>query len=182
MFGKKNKKINRTSYVRYHDTAAYKSVVTGHQGNNTIAGQRRRSRSRKREFLIWIFEKAVYETGGRVCRKVHETWDWWVRREDLVVPAVQAVRASSGTRGDQSVGGSGGGRRHDWGEESTAAMKRSNWFKGNRLSKRMETAEEIHGGVSLRKWIDLKKMEEITGSWRQLKIFYSSHVVQVVQE
>ena len=36
-----------------------------------------------------------------------------MRREDLVVPAVQAVRASSGTRGDQSVGGSGGGRRHD---------------------------------------------------------------------
>ncbi|WZZ52639.1 hypothetical protein YC2023_052746 [Brassica napus] len=60
-----NKKINRTSYVKYHDTATYKSVVTGHQGNNTIPGQRRWSRSRKREFLIWIFEKAVYETGGR---------------------------------------------------------------------------------------------------------------------
>ena len=22
---------------------------------------------------LWIFEKVVYETGGRVCRKVHET-------------------------------------------------------------------------------------------------------------
>uniref|UniRef100_M4E9T3 Uncharacterized protein n=1 Tax=Brassica campestris TaxID=3711 RepID=M4E9T3_BRACM len=117
---------------RESDTTEYKSlkkklgpsVVTGHKGNNTTPGQRRRSR--KREFPIWNFEKVVYET-------------------------VQAVRASSGTRGDQHVGGSGGGRkrtgrrRHDEREESPTPMKLGNLFKGKR-------AEQMNGSCGGDPW------------------------------
>ncbi|KAL0760987.1 hypothetical protein Bca101_077137 [Brassica carinata] len=128
----------QTAYCRIQILREKPCVISGHKGDNTIPGQRRRNR--KRGFPIWHLRTLFMKQGERCVRKFkkHKICEC-VGRIRRLPGGCSGKRASSGMSGDQRGGESGGGGRkraggrrraggwrHNEGEESTGAMEKSN--------------------------------------------------------